>query len=332
MNGSKTIQANFTVGGPFFLNISVNGNGSVTSPGTGLQGPYNCGDTVNLSAAADPDYSFISWSGNTTTIANPYSPSTNITMYDNYSITANFGLPPVGLYGDANNDTYIDSTDISYVKLTMFMRWNPNPSIDASGDGVIDSTDISYIKLIMFRRWNASPLYEAPYDFLSSAGITRLAKSKTISSPPPTLADNFKTNSSGWVAATDPEYGYISTTDGTTWNITGSTGNYSTLQCKFSVVENPTDITSIDITINGSAETNGDILQLWAWNFTTDSWRKIGNNLTMTTSIATYTSWTNWGKDFTNYIDNGDIYILANLNNSNENLNIDYIKLMLAHP
>ena len=331
MRGNYSITANFVIKA-LNLNISVNGNGSVTSPGTGLQGPYDCGDTVNLSAAADPNYAFISWTGNTDTIADVGAASTNITMYDNYSITANFGLPPVGLYGDANNDTYIDSTDISYVKLTMFMRWNPNPGIDASGDGVIDSTDISYIKLIMFRRWNASPLYEAPYDFLSSAGITRLAKSKTISSPPPTLADNFKTNSSGWVEATDPEYGYISTTDGTTWNIIGSTGNYSTLQCKFSVVEDPADVTSIGVTLNASAETNGDILQLWAWNFNTGSWRKIGNNLTMTTSIATYTSWTNWGKVFTDYIDSGDIYILANLNNSNENLNIDYIKLMLAHP
>jgi hypothetical protein len=204
----------------------------------------------------------------------------------------------------------------------MFMRLPSNPNADASGDGIIDSTDIADIKNIMFKRLTVSPLYEAPYDFLSSAGISRWAQSKTISSPPPTLADNFDTNSSGWVEATDPEYGYISVADGTTWNIIGSTGNYSTLQCKFTV----------GITLNGSAETNEDTLQLWAWNFTTHSWRKIGNNLTMTPSIATYTSWTNWGTVFTDYINGSDMFILANLNNLNENLNIDYIKLMLAHP
>ena len=44
----------------------------------------------NLVAQADESYQFVKWTGNVSTIADVYAPSTNITMHDSYSITANF--------------------------------------------------------------------------------------------------------------------------------------------------------------------------------------------------------------------------------------------------
>ena len=41
-----------------------------------------------------------------------------------------------------------------------------------------------------------------------------------------------------------------------------------------------------------------------------------------------YSAWTFWGKVYSDYIDgDGYMYILANLNNANQALNVDYVKL-----
>ncbi len=239
---------------------------------------------------------------------------------------------PSGLYSDANGDDHVNATDISYIKAAILGRWGtPNPGADANGDGLITATDISYVKAYILGRWNGSARYEDTYDFSSGAGVDRWAKSNSISALPPTLSDNFDTNPGGWVGAGTADYGNMSSTDGNIWTITGTPGNYSSLQCRFTLGENPDLITSIGVTLNGSAEMNGDILQLWAWNFNTSSWRHIGGNFSMTTDITSYTAWAFWGKVYADYIDgDGYMYILANLNNTSQDMNVDYIKLSVV--
>ncbi len=94
MNASYSITANFALdAGYYSLTISSTPNGNVTDPGEGTYA-YGNGTVVNLVAVFDEHYQFVGWTGNVTTIADVNAASTNITMDDSYSITANFALEP----------------------------------------------------------------------------------------------------------------------------------------------------------------------------------------------------------------------------------------------
>jgi Leucine-rich repeat (LRR) protein len=80
------------------LTISSTEGGSVTSPGEGTFS-HNEGDLVNLAAKADEGYRFVNWTGDIDDIADVEDATTTITMNDNYSITANFVVIPLGEYG-----------------------------------------------------------------------------------------------------------------------------------------------------------------------------------------------------------------------------------------
>jgi hypothetical protein len=92
MDANKTVIANFAQAS-YTLNVTVNGNGTVTINGTtpasypNITSWDNC-TVVNLNATPDDDWAFLGWSGN---VSDVNSSVTNITMYDNYSITAYFG-------------------------------------------------------------------------------------------------------------------------------------------------------------------------------------------------------------------------------------------------
>jgi len=74
--------------------VTVNGvGGSVDDPGIGVF-TYGDGNVVSLVASADSGYVFETWSGDTGTIADVNSASTEITMNDDYTITANFSAIP----------------------------------------------------------------------------------------------------------------------------------------------------------------------------------------------------------------------------------------------
>jgi len=71
------------------LMISSTEGGSVTTPGEG-EFSYPCDTVVDLVAIPNPGYKFVNWSGDVATIADIHDTSTNITMCEWYSITANF--------------------------------------------------------------------------------------------------------------------------------------------------------------------------------------------------------------------------------------------------
>ena len=90
MNDSYSITANFELDpGCHSLTIFNNYGGSVIEPGEGYFA-YVANTTIDLFAEPDEDYRFKEWTGDVDTIANVNAAATNITMDDNYSITANF--------------------------------------------------------------------------------------------------------------------------------------------------------------------------------------------------------------------------------------------------
>jgi len=76
------------------LTVSSTAGGSVTTPGEEI---YTCelGEVINLVAEPADGYRFVRWTGDACTLDNINAASTNITMQDNLSITANFAIPPI---------------------------------------------------------------------------------------------------------------------------------------------------------------------------------------------------------------------------------------------
>ena len=84
----------FTVAGEpkyYNLTISSTSGGNVTTPGEGTF-TCNASEVVNLVATPDTGYQFVNWTGDTGTIDDVNSATTNITMIANYSIMANFAV------------------------------------------------------------------------------------------------------------------------------------------------------------------------------------------------------------------------------------------------
>ncbi len=77
----------------YTLTISSTGGGSVVVPGEGVF-TYEPGTAVDLIAVTNTFYNFARWTGDVDTITNVNSAVTNITMNDDYLITADFSFGP----------------------------------------------------------------------------------------------------------------------------------------------------------------------------------------------------------------------------------------------
>ncbi|MEA1958681.1 MAG: dockerin type I domain-containing protein, partial [Chloroflexota bacterium] len=234
---------------------------------------------------------------------------------------------PDSCYGDVDGDGDIDLMDYSRLQLIRFGQQAFTAAADVNVDGSLTILDYSRLQLIRFGQQTRVEKHSASYN--SSGSGT--AKSKALSAVPP--ANDFDDLAeTGWTEATPPQYSNIATEDGNVWTIAGT--SYAALQYRFTIDEavNASDITAIGITLNGSAQTNGDELQFWVWNDTGATWAQVGANINMTTSNEAYTAWSvNWGKVFDDYVDgNNYMYILANLATDGEDLNVDYIELTVA--
>jgi hypothetical protein len=73
------------------LTIAITTGGSVTTPGQGTS-TYDEGTVVSLVAEVEEGYRFVNWTGKVDTIGNVNDATTIITIYGDYSITANFAL------------------------------------------------------------------------------------------------------------------------------------------------------------------------------------------------------------------------------------------------
>jgi hypothetical protein len=77
--------------GQYSLTISGTPGGLVTNPGEGSF-IYDAETVIELVAEPGEYYRFVEWTGDVGTIGDVYSASTNLTMKDSYSVTANFEL------------------------------------------------------------------------------------------------------------------------------------------------------------------------------------------------------------------------------------------------
>jgi hypothetical protein len=177
MDDSYSITANFELDpGWHSLTTSSTPGGSVTTPGEGIF-VYAANTTVDLVAEAGEHYHFGNWTGDVSTIADVYDASTTITMYDSYTITANFELDPgwysltvssteggsviepgEGIFVHAANSTVelVAVPDEGYE----FLRWTGNVSTIA--DVYAASTNItmnaSYSITAQFESWYPEPM------------------------------------------------------------------------------------------------------------------------------------------------------------------------------
>jgi hypothetical protein len=77
----------------YSLTISSTPGGSVTTPPEGMH-IYDAEEVVPLVAENHTHYHFAGWTGDVSTVGNVTAAATTITMYDSYSIIANFELDP----------------------------------------------------------------------------------------------------------------------------------------------------------------------------------------------------------------------------------------------
>ena len=86
MDKDYSIVANFQqIEYTLAINVNPPGGGTVSGGGT-----WPCGASKLISATPADYYTFLYWSGDTTTIGNVTNPDTTITMNGNYSVVANF--------------------------------------------------------------------------------------------------------------------------------------------------------------------------------------------------------------------------------------------------
>jgi hypothetical protein len=179
MDSSYSITANFALDPSYYsLTISSTPGGNVTEPGVGTF-VYGNSTVVDLVAVSDDHYHFVEWTGDWTgngTIADIYAASTNITMDNSYSITANFELDPgwysltvsstdggrviepgVGIYVYGNS-TVVDlvaQPDTGY----QFLKWTGNVTTvaDVNAASTTIAMNDSYSITASFESWQPEP-------------------------------------------------------------------------------------------------------------------------------------------------------------------------------
>ena len=91
MDDDYEITANFDETPSLQYDLSINSTegGSVTTPSEGTS-TYDAGTLVDLMAEVQEGYRFVSWTGDIDTVADVDAAMTTITVYGDYSVTANF--------------------------------------------------------------------------------------------------------------------------------------------------------------------------------------------------------------------------------------------------
>ena len=139
MNGDYSITANFEEIAEYDLTVSSTEAGSVTTPGEGTF-TYDGGIVLDLVAEADEGYRFENWTGAVDTIADINAATTTITMQGDYTITANFAIPPV--------------------QYTLTISSTPSGSVIVPGEGTFTYDEGTVVNLVaepkegcLFRWW-----------------------------------------------------------------------------------------------------------------------------------------------------------------------------------
>ena len=200
MNSNKNITANFAATA-FTLNVTAV-NGTVTkNPNSAT---YNSGAVVQLTAAANPGYSFTGWSGDATGNTNPLS----VTMNANKNITASFTLiPPIGpgivnlgLAGNYNMLTKTGITTIGVTSIQGDLGVSPAAATSITGFGLIMDASGTFSKtpIVTGRVYAAD--YAAPTPSNLTTAVSNMETAYTTANglvTPAPIVDLYAGNISG---------------------------------------------------------------------------------------------------------------------------------------
>jgi uncharacterized repeat protein (TIGR02543 family) len=144
---SYTLIVDFTAGGAVTVdNVPIPGKAILT---------YDAGTVVSLNATPDSGYQFVGWTGDVYTIDNVHASETIITVNGDYSIMANFELPPpvrysLNIIGPAYGSVttpgegrfmYEEGTVVNLVAEPAsgyeFARWTGDVDTIANGNGAL---------------------------------------------------------------------------------------------------------------------------------------------------------------------------------------------------
>jgi len=135
MTGDKTVTATFTED-QYTLTININGSGTVSKDPD--QETYTYGTLVNLTATADPGWTFDHWDGDLSSSENPE----NITMDDNKTVIANFTEIEDECEDEEEDEEEDDDNPVVVTSKSSGRSYSTNllPVANANGpyDGVID--------------------------------------------------------------------------------------------------------------------------------------------------------------------------------------------------
>jgi RHS repeat-associated protein len=124
------------------LTTASNVGGVILDPGEATL-VYDWGETVTLAAVPDQGYMFVYWSGDVDTVSDVDAASTEITMYDDFSIVANFaGVADFDISGG------VDGFDLArlaraFGSVSGDLRYDR--VADLSNDGAVDGDDLAIL-------------------------------------------------------------------------------------------------------------------------------------------------------------------------------------------
>ena len=236
-------------------------------------------------------------------------------------------------YGDANMDGTIDLLDLGQIRSIVLLIQDENSAADANMDGRIDLLDLGQARAIILLTQSAADRYVADYDFSSGAGTRHVAQHKQVLVMP---ANTF-TNESGWTAFGGGDYTDVDTIDANDFSMAANATAKNAVQCRFDVDETDfcaLNLTHIEINITASSDDLSETLEYWVWNFNTQAWDQLRQDITMANGGNSYYLVSDWGPpNIANYVDaSGDLYILLIGNNNNRSFNVDYILMTLVNP
>ena len=134
MDGPKSVTAVFTQDA-YTLTVNVTGNGSVDLDPAG--GSYTYGETVDLTANADPGWTFDHWTGDLSGSTNPES----LYMDGPKSVTAVF-IEDVICHGDLDGDLDVDLSDLQILLSNYGLSGVEYEDGDLDEDGDVDLSDL----------------------------------------------------------------------------------------------------------------------------------------------------------------------------------------------
>ena len=236
-------------------------------------------------------------------------------------------------YGDANRDGVVDINDFIDIRAIMLEEKPKLSCSDATLDGDTDVSDYAEVWAMVLEVKTSRDRYSASYDFnTGGTGFLDLGVYKQVGSVPVVRW----MDDSDWTAFTSGDYSDVAAVDASDFSMTAEVGLTNALQFRFDVDEkaNASALTHLELNATASSAGSTRTLEYYAWNYGLSQWDQIDKDIAMGAAEASCHRASDWGPpSIDSYIDaSGYVYIMVILNVPNEDLNIDYVQLLLSDP